>query len=396
VEAGDLLHAVDRVRQVFEDGGSLADAADALEADSEFTTEVESLPLEPGRTDVVRLMNLHKAKGLEANVVFLADPCGGMKPRVDVYVKREGNQALGWFQVEKKFENGYGGKLLGQHADWETHAAAELPFLEAEEKRLLYVAATRAREMLVVSYHGKGTAWGVLNKHLGNAKALKVPATVVVALPAAPDCSPQVQAEANAARAAAGDRANQPSWSVTSVTAEAKGLTRQTRVEADVEGDATRVVAQTSSAHRADAGFAWGTLIHGLLEHAMRHPAATRADLRRLAMWLTVEEPQLRDVIDVALDTVESVSKAEFWVEAHATVHSAEAPFMNRYGAAVMNGVIDLLYQGKDGWKVIDYKTDRILGDRYEKQIGAYRIALGAVGCEVMGATVVSVRSEQP
>ena len=60
-------------------GGSLADAADALEADREATSEVESLPLEPGRTDVVRLMNLHKAKGLEANVVFLADPLGGVE-----------------------------------------------------------------------------------------------------------------------------------------------------------------------------------------------------------------------------------------------------------------------------------------------------------------------------
>ena len=99
VEAGDLLHAVDRVRQVVEDGGSLADAADALEADSEATSEVESLPLEPGRTDVVRLMNLHKAKGLEADVVFLADPCGGVKPRVDVHIERDGLQARGWFKV---------------------------------------------------------------------------------------------------------------------------------------------------------------------------------------------------------------------------------------------------------------------------------------------------------
>ena len=104
VEAGDLLHAVDRVRQVLEDGGNLADAADALAADSEASNEVESLPLEPGRSDVVRLMNLHKAKGLEADVVFLADPCGGMRRRVDVHIKREGEQALGWFKVEKKSE----------------------------------------------------------------------------------------------------------------------------------------------------------------------------------------------------------------------------------------------------------------------------------------------------
>ena len=89
VEAGDLLHALDRVRQVAEDGGSLGDAADALSADSEASNEVESLPLEPGRTDVVRLMNLHKAKGLEADVVFLADPCGGFKPQASTRTSNE-------------------------------------------------------------------------------------------------------------------------------------------------------------------------------------------------------------------------------------------------------------------------------------------------------------------
>ena len=55
-EAGDLLHAVDRVRQITEEGGTLADAAEALIRDLE-SAEVESVPLEPGRTDVVRLMN---------------------------------------------------------------------------------------------------------------------------------------------------------------------------------------------------------------------------------------------------------------------------------------------------------------------------------------------------
>ena len=58
VEAGDLLHAIDRVRQVTGRGHSLADAALALEADTEAAGDVESLPLEPGRSDVVRVMNL--------------------------------------------------------------------------------------------------------------------------------------------------------------------------------------------------------------------------------------------------------------------------------------------------------------------------------------------------
>ena len=49
--------------------------------------------------------------------------------------------------------------------------------------------------------------------------------------------------------------------------------------------DPTQVVTADTPARRADAGMAWGTLIHGLLEHAMRHKDASREDLRRLA-WL--------------------------------------------------------------------------------------------------------------
>ena len=121
---------------------------------------------------------------------------------------------------------------------------------------------------------------------------------------------------------------NQPSWSVTSVTEEARHIARMTRsVDASADDPSKVVVADTPS-HRADAGQAWGTLVHGLLEHAMRHRAGTREDLRRLAMWLTVEEPQLRAVIDEALDTVQAVASGAFWAEAKASPEChEEAPF---------------------------------------------------------------------
>ena len=112
------------------------------------------------------------------------------------------------------------------------------------------------------------------------------------------------------------------------MTAEAKHIAKMAAPsEPAAVDDPTRVVAQDTPSHRADAGMAWGTLIHGLLEHAMRHPNATPEDLRRLAMWLTVEEPQLRAVIDEAIETVQRVAKAEFWAEAQAGEHSEEAPF---------------------------------------------------------------------
>jgi ATP-dependent exoDNAse (exonuclease V) beta subunit len=58
------------------------------------------------------------------------------------------------------------------------------------------------------------------------------------------------------------------------------------------------------------------------------------------------------------------------------------------------NGVIDLLFASVQGWQVRDYKTDMTLdAAAYATQLGTYREALKAVGCDLGGAQLVSVRS---
>ena len=80
------------------------------------STESEALPLEPGRRDVVRLMNLHKAKGLEAPVVFLADPLHDYEFPISVRVERKGSVATGHLRLVRKNQNGFGGTTLAQPA----------------------------------------------------------------------------------------------------------------------------------------------------------------------------------------------------------------------------------------------------------------------------------------
>lgn len=399
VDAGDVLHALDRVRQVIERGGSLADAADALEADREATNEVESLPLEPGRTDVVRLMNLHKAKGLEADVVFLADPAGGIMPRVDVHIERTEMGALGWLKIVRTSEGSFAAKVLGEHAEWPKHEAAELPYLQAEEDRLLYVAATRAREVLVVSRSTeklRTPAWGVLNTFLAHALELPVPPSVSVAPVVPLDCRSALQIAASDRQTAAHSLINQPSWQVTSVTAEARHIASMTRSFVVSADDPSKVVTADTPAHRADAGQAWGTLIHGLLEHAMRQKHATEDDLRRLGMWLTVEEPQLRPVLDLAVNTVLQVSKADFWDEAKKSERSVETPFAFAEGpSAILTGVIDLLFGHEGRWRIIDYKTDVGLTNlvtSYQAQLKMYEQALASVGIQEVTSAIQPVR----
>jgi ATP-dependent helicase/nuclease subunit A len=399
-EAGDLLHAIDRIRQVAERGGTLMDAVESLEEDIEASSEIDSLPLEPGRRDVVRLMNLHKAKGLQADVVFLVDPCGGYPNTPDVRVVRDADGSRGYFALTVRFGKG-GGRTLAQPAGWDDHCEAEQQYCDAEEHRLLYVAATRARDLLVVGRWAKGggrgvRAWAAYDPWLASAPELRVPASVKLPAENPVDLSEAALASSAAARATAMAAALAPSWSITSVTGEARHISKLARsADPAAADDATRVVAQDTPSHRADAGMAWGTLMHGLLEHAMRHASASRDDLRRLAMWLTVEQPQLRGVIEEAIDTVEIAAKAAFWAEAQRHRRSEEAPFAVAESARMTTGVIDLLYEGETGWQVIDYKTDRSLDDsRYAAQLEAYRAALRTVGCRVAGASVVSVRTE--
>jgi ATP-dependent helicase/nuclease subunit A len=345
-------------------------------------------------------MNLHKAKGLEAGVVFLADPAGGVTPRVDVHIKRIGTGALGWLKIVRTSEGSFAAKVLGEHVDWPMHEAAELPYLQAEEDRLLYVAATRARQVLVVSRSTekmRAPAWGVLNAFLAGAVELPIPPSVNVTPVVPLDCRSATQDAASSGQMEAHSRVSQPSWKVTSVTAEARHIARITHSFVISADDPSKVVTTDTPAHRADAGQAWGTLIHGLLEHAMRHKNSTADDLRRLGVWLTVEEPQLRPVLDLAVSTVLQVSKADFWDEAKKSDRSVETPFAFTEGpGAILTGVIDLLF-GHDGrWRIIDYKTDVALSDLgavYQAQLKMYENALASVGLQDVTSTIQPVKS---
>jgi ATP-dependent helicase/nuclease subunit A len=409
--AGHLLQAIDRVREVVEAGGGLAEAAAALDEEDE-SSESEAMPLEPGRVDVVRLMNLHKAKGLEAPVVFLADPTHAYEFPVEVRIARDGGVARGHLKIVKKNDNAFGGIVLGQPVDWAVHEAEESRYRDAERLRLLYVAATRAKELMVVCRSEKAPknkAWDVFEGFLAGVPELAVFTPTAVVKKSRVDLSAKARAVADAQRVERHDRVRQPSWAVTTVTGEKARVVAAERAKAAAQDGAAEAVSDAAETpgHRADSGVAWGTLIHGLLEHAMRHEAATRADLDRLARWLTVETQDLRPFIPEALDLIEAVSKAPFWQEARtgADVH-VEVPFAVRLApagdapATILHGVIDLVYRAADGWRILDYKTDhgladdRALLDRYGVQLAQYGSAWERVsGGEVGSTGLVALRA---
>jgi ATP-dependent helicase/nuclease subunit A len=338
--------------------------------------------------------------------VFLADPFGGYTPQVDIHIVRDGRQARGFFKIMEEADS-WSPKALAEPEGWEAYHAEEQRYVQAEVDRLFYVAATRAKDQLVLGrYAGKSgrrtASWDVLTATLANATPLAVP----------DDAAPAVMEPADAAAAHMSSLAREvaerhartiePTWTASSVTAEAKRLP-QAAEEAVAADDPTQVIVPRTPSHRADAGLAWGTLVHGLLEHAMRHRSATRADLHRLARWLTLEEPRLKAMIDQAIDTALAVvSSGDLASARESDECHEEVPFAVRDLATrvprVTTGAIDLVHRAGDGWRLVDYKTDVGLDDReaqqkYFAQIRAYADAWRRVAGGDVRTDIVPVRT---
>ncbi len=110
-------------------------------------------PVESEALDAVRLMTIHRAKGLEFDVVCVADLGRGPRYRHDlVRISRDGS-GLGLRLARSGTEARI--PVLDYDAIGAQRAAREAQ----EERRLFYVAMTRARERLILSGAAKLDTW---------------------------------------------------------------------------------------------------------------------------------------------------------------------------------------------------------------------------------------------
>ena len=114
-------------------------------------------PVEGEALDAVRLMTIHRAKGLEFEIVCVADLGRGPRWRAELMrVGRDGRFGLRLAQPgTARRESALHYKALG---DEQQQAEAR------EERRLFYVAMTRAKERLIVSGAAKLEAWHVVGR----------------------------------------------------------------------------------------------------------------------------------------------------------------------------------------------------------------------------------------
>ena len=341
-----------------------------------------------GQGDLVRIMTVHGAKGLQAPLVILPDTTA--VPQDDGPLMWAGSDA--GFEVPVWSPV----KELRCEAVRTLRAAAAARRMQ-EQNRLLYVALTRAEDRLVVCGHethrAMSDACWYRQVERGFAGLRELPARVadeggerlVHACPqaGAPD------REAAAAPAASGAKlpawaGSAPEWAPLPPAAEPPLPQRLAPSRpADAQfGPAPQAASPLLAAGGAEARFRRGKVLHALLQHLPDIPQGGRAAaaerfVMRPGSGLAPDEiaPALADVLAVLGDPALA---ALFGPGSR-----AEAPLTGRIGDAVVGGLVDRIAVLPGRVLVADYKTARTPPARpedvpvlYLRQMAAYRAVL--------------------
>ena len=359
--AGSLLRAFELLRDV---PGSAADLVRELGRIVDREERHDDVPSRPHEAPGVRVMNLHKVKGLEASVVFLADPTGHSTYPVQLHIDRSSGAARGYLAVLEESSGRAPDALIARPFGWETWMEREKLFLDAEAHRLLYVAATRGGAQLVLSRRSKGdhrNPWKFFAGHL--ADAIEIDDFPGLG-PGSAGC-PEVSAAERAVAAAARD----DRWRLVREPTYFLGASKADSLADDGPGPAGE-----------GKGAGWGSVIHRLLE---ARSSGIEPMILALATRLLIEEGLDPARAGEAAEVVASVARSTTWARALACPkRMVEVPFEVLRARAdgksvVVRGVIDLAFLEPRGWVVVDYKTDSLSGGRLDALVEHYRPQVG-------------------
>ncbi|MEZ5126820.1 MAG: UvrD-helicase domain-containing protein [Thermoleophilia bacterium] len=390
----NLEKLVERARAFSSAGGAglgafLRWAAEAGETAGEQESLIDD------ESDVVHILTIHKAKGLEYPIVVLA---GGASTQVvgGGDARRSGGARALVDRRRRCLQVKLRADLPGASCELAPRDFVELEEREkemarSEARRLLYVAATRARDRLVITLFGpplrtsKGDAAQVLLGPL--VEYLPVAGSVAetceqdglaIIMPGEPARRPASAARVDVEEllTARGRWAEERAALLARASAPVPATSPSALETVD---DAVLAGGPGAPPGRAGA-LALGSAVHRVMELCDLSDAAGLSDLAEEAA-AEVGRPDLAG--EVAALASACWRAAPVRAAACATECYRELAVGACLEGVIVNGAVDLLYRDGDAWVIVDYKTDRAstaetLRARYTPQGAAYAVALEA------------------
>jgi ATP-dependent exoDNAse (exonuclease V) beta subunit len=337
-------------------------------------------PPRPVAAEALQLLTVHQAKGLEFPVVVLWDGMGLWMPHESPAAWRVDRDATGWAMKtnDVTWEEPPGGERIKQ----------ERRYAEAERRRLVYVAATRARDLLIIP---KPSWEQSPDKHI-HARLLSNadPAQVYTAEPfvegrkaswavsRAPleALTDTLDTELTAAWSTARDQAQQPRHAPHSVVGLAK-------TELLSRLDDNELEAQLPRPRRISRfGPAFGEVVHRAIGLVLTRDWPAGHAVARVATTVG-----LVNHLDEAIADVERAVLALRQADLIGTGRAVrlEYPIVVSRNGALVNGYVDFVSATEAESVVIDFKTDAPAGagslaayPEYARQLSTYAEVVGA------------------
>lgn len=357
-------------------------------------------------SDAVNVTTFFSAKGLEAPVVVIVDATRQLRESPTYASRRDGTLAVKVGSALKP-------------PDWDGIVTQDKNEQLAERRRWMYVAATRARDQLVIVRHEKANLLDFFAKGL-DADAIEHEArqtlaqgvTVRVrvgaelaAIDYGSETFPDLDAKVDhllAAPAGQGDP-----------IAEARESARRAAVKAAARKCVkSKSVGELVSGSRAPVwgsgvGATGGRVIHRVMEHLdlKQEADALDSEIDPLVGALAIELGLDEDKVEACADVVRKILRHPVMDDVRdAAEHWKEVPFAFHDHRRVVHGIIDLCFPldpERKRWVVVDWKSDLPPeGDpartRYEQQVTIYaRAVLETVApCEEVRAELVGPYEE--
>jgi len=351
--------------------------AEVLDASEETRGEGES-PLADEHLDAVRVMTMHKSKGLEFPVVFamsLSSPSMKSAKKAPLRTDwRTGGVSL------RVGDSASSAAILAEVRE---------KYMEARESvRVLYVAMTRARETLyLVGRQAVGS--GSLSSHLEEAGAWPADggaALFPVTFVESGKLPEPAAAPASGAGCAADARAAAKAWAARPAVRAGAEKPRARAATGYLAEAPKRALAPDETGGSA-AGAEVGQLCHLVLQgwdfkgagDAAAACARARALLERRSPGPRWPEAE-REASAVLSEFLASGAAREL---ASAEILAREAPFAYANGNTVVRGAVDLVYRLKGRLIVADFKSERVeersaakVREKYAAQGAAYLAAV--------------------
>ena len=351
--------------------------------------EESESPLVEEDEDAVRLLTVHKAKGLQFPVVILANLVQARRSGSRIVVGPGGRLA---FRIGDALETG----------DFEALAERESLRERAETVRLLYVASTRAGDLLVIPRVPKGSGYfDIVGGNLEPGRGPVAERRLSEMPPLRGEDRPFVRLEEPRAAQRERHEALREEWrrrrlalieraSRASVFIAPSRLAHERAAQTEVPGAGAAPTPTVQSSRRAAL---FGEAFHRIMERAgtlgapplPRLCAAVASELGAGA-----EASALERLAAAALDS-DLMKRA-----ARASRRLREAPFILPVPGGFVQGRIDLLFEEDGRWTAVDFKTDDIPAEAVEERLASYRpqaavyaLALERLGLETSGELVL-------